>query len=105
MFDIMGMLDSLSGSGDKKKKSEQDILAVVEILSTNIESVNQQLSNIGLDPEFNSNLKDFLPNITKILQYLTQEVQKVQKSISELNNNMYTFEKNNQTTINNQTKL
>ena len=95
----MGVLDDLGNSkmmgGGSKKTSPQDVMAVVEILSTNVETINQQLANSGMNASFYANLKEFLPYITNILQYLSQEMVKVQKSNAELNSAMQNMQKKN----------
>ncbi len=90
------MLDSLGLDFGKKKKGSDDpeIRAAIEMLSTSIEAINQRLTGTNLDDSFNATLKEFLPRINKILQYLGQETEKMQRNVVELNNNFYKFEKN-----------
>ena len=89
-------------SSKKNKNAESaELRATIEMLSTNIESINQRLSSTNLDETFNNTLKEFLPRVHKMLQYLDQKVDKTQKDITVMNNNFYKFEKNLATNINN----
>ena len=89
-------------SSKKNKNAESaELKATIEMLSTSIESINQRLSSTNLDESFNTALKEFLPRVHKMLQYLDQKVDKTQKDITVLNNNFYKFEKNLSTSMNN----
>lgn len=97
-------MDDISGKKGNKKKSPEDILSTLEILSTNVETINQQLANSGMNAAFFDKLKEFLPYITKILQYLTQETLKMQKAMVEMNGSMQVQQKKNSQAVDNLNK-
>lgn len=92
---------NLFSSKKNKNAESEELRATIEMLSTSIESINQRLSSTNLDESFNTALKEFLPRVHKMLQYLDQKVDKTQKDIIAMNNNFYKFETNLATSINN----
>lgn len=91
MFDD---LLSSDGSNSGSEEQEKDVKQVLEVLSTNVEGINQRLSGTNMDDSFNKTMKEFLPKVNKSLNQLQEETSQVKKTVSDMNNRFYKLEQN-----------